>query len=385
MPDGDAEAQPDGVFLEPTTDGRLKIDFSSAAFELRAKPDEDGGWIISRVDTQHAPSDFNGEGRWEKTIAQWVQEKVKDTEELGLQVVAFVRSFATGVIQSIEQMVLILMLGAFILIDMQRIRGFIRSLVPHAYREDYDRIAQGADKGLSGVIRGQLLICLINGVLTYIGLLIFEVNYPLLLAGVASVLSLIPIFGSVVSSVPIVAVALISSGSLDIRQGLFVTGWIIFIHLIEANYLNPKIMGDAAKIHRSWWFSRCWRACTLTALWGHCSLYPFYRSYRPFSFISGEVDFPGLSTSLVRGAVGSDAATAAPEPRRGPICEYLKSIRASRVRRNTRGYLVRLCGQPVATCAAATATRPRHLWGDKTCPWTPSKRKLRPWEHPWSC
>ena len=78
------------------------------------------------------------------------------------------------------------MVAAFILIDMQRIRGFLRSLVPEQYQTDYDRIAVGIDHGLSGVIRGQLLICLINGVLTYIGLLIFKVKYPLLLAGMAA-------------------------------------------------------------------------------------------------------------------------------------------------------------------------------------------------------
>ena len=85
--------------------------------------------------------------------------------------------------------------------------------------------------------------------LTYIGLLIFNVKYPLLLAGIAAVMSLIPIFGSILSSIPIVAIALVSSGQFDLRQGVKVTGWIIFIHLIEANFLNPKIMGDAAKIH----------------------------------------------------------------------------------------------------------------------------------------
>jgi predicted PurR-regulated permease PerM len=62
-------------------------------------------------------------------------------------------------------------------------------------------------------------------------------------------MSLIPIFGSILSSVPIVAIALISSGSFDIRQGLLVLVWICGIHLLEANFLNPKIMGDAAKIH----------------------------------------------------------------------------------------------------------------------------------------
>ena len=74
-------------------------------------------------------------------------------------------------------------------------------------------------------------------------------KYPLLLAGIAATMSLIPIFGSILSSVPIVAIALISSGTFDLRQGVFVLAWIIGIHLVEANLLNPKIMGDAAKIH----------------------------------------------------------------------------------------------------------------------------------------
>ncbi len=62
-------------------------------------------------------------------------------------------------------------------------------------------------------------------------------------------MSLIPIFGSILSSIPIVSIALVSSGRFDVLQGLKVTGWIVFIHLVEANFLNPKIMGDAAKIH----------------------------------------------------------------------------------------------------------------------------------------
>ena len=56
--------------------------------------------------------------------------------------------------------------------------------------------------------------------LTYVGLLIFKVKYALLLGGIAAIMSLIPIFGSILSSIPIVAIALISSGSFDIKQGI---------------------------------------------------------------------------------------------------------------------------------------------------------------------
>jgi len=80
-------------------------------------------------------------------------------------------------------------------------------------------------------------------VLTYIGLLIFHVKYPLLLAGIASTMSLVPIFGSILSSVR-------SSPSRSSRRarsissrGSSCSGGIIGIHLVEANFLNPKIMG----------------------------------------------------------------------------------------------------------------------------------------------
>jgi putative heme transporter len=100
------------------------------------------------------------------------------------------------------------------------------------------------------VIRGQLLICLVNGILTYIGLLIFGVKYSLILAVVAGMMSLIPIFGSILSSVPIVAVALVSGDhGLDPFRGIAMVLWIVGIHFIEANLLNPKIIGTAAKIH----------------------------------------------------------------------------------------------------------------------------------------
>ena len=116
--------------------------------------------------------------------------------------------------------------------------------------DDYDVIIAGMDRGLSGEIRGQLLICLINGILTYIGLLVFNVKYGLILATVAGAMSLIPIFGSILSSIPIVTVALVSGESgIDIFRGIAMTLWIVGIHFIEANLLNPKIIGTAAKIH----------------------------------------------------------------------------------------------------------------------------------------
>jgi predicted PurR-regulated permease PerM len=248
---GEVERKPtpprrNDIVWEPLPDGKFRLDLSG--LNLEVQPLSEGRFIIAppkRLDE----GENHGEGRWERSIKQWIAEQLKSGEDQSRRALEYGQKFVTGVVTGVARLVLVLMVAAFILIDLGRVRRFLRSLVPDTYAQDYDRIAHGIDRGLSGVIRGQLLICLINGVFTYIGLVIFDVKYSLLLAGVACVMSLVPIFGSVLSSIPIVAIALVSSGRFDVRQGLYVLGWILLIHFIEANFLNPKIMGDAARIH----------------------------------------------------------------------------------------------------------------------------------------
>jgi hypothetical protein len=58
-------------------------------------------------------------------------------------------------------------------------------------------------------------------------------------------MSIIPIFGSILSTIPAVAIALTQSSGTAVA----VFFWIVGIHQLEANFLNPKIIGDQAKIH----------------------------------------------------------------------------------------------------------------------------------------
>jgi len=140
--------------------------------------------------------------------------------------------------------------SAVLLVDPEKILRAFRNLVPENYFREFDEVVALIDKGLSAAIRGQLLICVINGILTWIGLVIFGVKYSLILALLAGTMSLIPIFGSILSSIPIIIVALVSTAAgIDVFKGAMMLAWIIGIHLIEANLLNPKIIGTAAKIH----------------------------------------------------------------------------------------------------------------------------------------
>ncbi|HEY8378950.1 MAG TPA: AI-2E family transporter [Nannocystis sp.] len=227
--------------------------------ELIARPNGDGSWSISlegarlqieEYDDGHftisAPS-----GTDEKKLTDTLRKLVmsKGSEYTG-QIAGFLRSLVSGVTSFLTNFTITLMLAAFILVNPQRVMGFVRALVPIPYRRTYDEITNLLDIGLAGVIRGQLLICLVNGVLTYIGLVIFDIRYSFLLAVVAAAFSLVPIFGTIISSIPILLVALVSSdGGLSFGPPLLMLAWISGIHLLEANVFNPKIIGDAAHMH----------------------------------------------------------------------------------------------------------------------------------------
>jgi len=224
--------------------GQWQVDL--AGVELEVRPHGAGYLVAPRVPEAPEP----GGGRWERGLKEWIAGLVKSSQSQAKEALALGQRLIAGTIKAVASFVLVLMVAGFILVDLERVKGFLRGLVPEQYRSDFDVVLGGIDRGLSGVIRGQLVICLLNGSLTWIGLQIFHVKYPLLLAVIASVMSLIPIFGSILSSVPIVAVALVSgSGGLSLWNGLGILGWIILIHLTEANFFNPKILGTAAKIH----------------------------------------------------------------------------------------------------------------------------------------
>ena len=138
-----------------------------------------------------------------------------------------------------------LMVAGYLMYTREAVIDFFRGLVPLRSRLSFDRLLFRMERGLSGVVRGQLLICLINGILSAIGFRLFDLKYWPVLALVAAVGSLIPIFGSILSTVPAVLIGL----TQDFWTALWAVLWVLGIHQLEANFLNPKIIGTAAKIH----------------------------------------------------------------------------------------------------------------------------------------
>lgn len=228
------------IMMERVGDGTWRVDLDSV--RLQARPNDDGTVTIGPPSAQLDPGvDLSRELR---------ELLVSRSEELTGFIGPAIQALVKGVVGFITAFVITFMVAGFALVDLERVTRFIRSLIPAASRHGFEELWRGMDKGLGGVVRGQLIICLVNGALTFIGLVIFGIKYSFLLGVMAGMFSLIPIFGTILSSVPIIVIAMVSGESgVQLGPALGILAWIIGIHLLEANVLNPKIIGDSAEIH----------------------------------------------------------------------------------------------------------------------------------------
>ena len=101
------------------------------------------------------------------------------------------------------------------------------------------------EASLGGWVRGELILMLIIGTLTFIGLKLLGIPYALPLAIIAGVLEILPNIGPIVSAVPAILVALTVSPVM----GLGVAALYFVIQQLENSLIAPKVMQKAAGVN----------------------------------------------------------------------------------------------------------------------------------------
>lgn len=111
----------------------------------------------------------------------------------------------------------------------------------------HDRtIIDKLELAVNSVVRGNLTVAVVQGVLTAIGLLIFDVPNPALWGGVAAIAAMIPGFGTALVIGPAVLFLIITGNSAQ-ALGLAIWG-IVAVGLVD-NFLGPKLVERGIRIH----------------------------------------------------------------------------------------------------------------------------------------
>ena len=116
---------------------------------------------------------------------------------------------------------------------------------PPKYRKEGLKILEDVGSTLSAYINGQVTVACIVGLLSFIGYLIIDVPYALVMALIVAVTNIIPYVGPILGGAPAVIIALFDSPF----QALLVVIVITIAQQIEGNFLSPLILGKSLDIH----------------------------------------------------------------------------------------------------------------------------------------
>lgn len=104
--------------------------------------------------------------------------------------------------------------------------------------ELYNTIAEKLEVQIGNWVRGQLLLMLIVGILSYVGYLIIGLPFALSLAFFAGMLELIPNIGPTIATIPAVLVGF----SISTNHGIAALVVSLIVQQLENNLIVPKIM-----------------------------------------------------------------------------------------------------------------------------------------------
>ena len=95
----------------------------------------------------------------------------------------------------------------------------------------------------------KIIEAVIVGAISIVILFILDVKYALMLGFVIAFLSLIPYFGSIISSVFVVLITLVTGGML---QAIWTAVALLILEQVDGNFIGPKIMNNVLDIRPLW-------------------------------------------------------------------------------------------------------------------------------------
>ena len=165
----------------------------------------------------------------------------------------FLLSSVIGVFQTITFLLGFLIIPFFlfyILLDTKKLPKAIDEMLHPRIRPDFWNIWRITDGVFGRYIRGQLVLGLVIGATSFIGLTIlnmfgFNIRYTVLLAIIAGIGEMIPVVGPILSAIPAILVA--------VGDGWSAVGAVVVLYVmiqqLENQILVPRIVGNTLKLH----------------------------------------------------------------------------------------------------------------------------------------
>lgn len=184
---------------------------------------------------------------WQESLApaENIQEILKSWG-LGLgKMTGNIFATAMGLFGGFLSFIAILVLIFYMTVKEKGMQKILEQILPRQYQERITSLITQVQIKMGLWLRGQLILCLIIGILSYIGLLVLGVEYALVLAFVSGIMEIIPFVGPVLSAILAVFLTFVQS---PVKAVLVIILYVI-IQQLENHLIVPRVMKKAVGLN----------------------------------------------------------------------------------------------------------------------------------------
>ncbi len=138
-----------------------------------------------------------------------------------------------------------LVITFYLLLERQNLDKYLQMLLGDGQPERVLKIVARIESRLGGWVRGELVLMLAVGVMTYVGLWLLGVKITLPLAILAAILEIVPNIGPTISAVPAVLVAL----TINPIIAASTVALYFVVQILENHFLVPNVMRKAVGVN----------------------------------------------------------------------------------------------------------------------------------------
>jgi predicted PurR-regulated permease PerM len=161
------------------------------------------------------------------------------------QLVGPIQQLAVASLGALGNLLLVLILSLYMIIDRDNIMSFLFRLVPPAYAEESRLLETSVARSFGGFLRGQAILGILYGLVATVAGVVFGLDYLPVVASASGVLMAIPFFGPFVSWLPPVLVAVLLRPDTVVPVLIVMgVGWFVIM-----NVVSPRVMQEAVGIH----------------------------------------------------------------------------------------------------------------------------------------
>ncbi|MFC3860296.1 AI-2E family transporter [Deinococcus antarcticus] len=206
--------------------------------------------VVQRLSSMGIPGLENAQTRMTEAAQTWVQNLDKNLGPIlqnALNSTGTLLNYLMSVGGVIGQIVLILLLSVYLMLDYNRVNAAMLRAFPRPWQPRVLELSALTGQAVGGYVRGQLIIASFIGLFVWIGLTLVGIPSAAAIGFLAGAFNIVPYLGPIIGATPALLLALTMPNVL--LKVILVIVVFVAANQIESNFLSPYILSKNTDLH----------------------------------------------------------------------------------------------------------------------------------------